>query len=491
MALFSRGSDKEKLLAKLLEKQWRSLDERREWLAQLGEQGDLKAPAYFKLLLAGDSDLKRFAIAGFAAIADNRTLDFLLTRLTSEKQGVWGPLIEALHALQSPTLPSRIERLFKSKRESHHLVAVELLAADQEWRGRLDLVKLALRCEEAPVRKRTMRLLRTGLDDALVLLLVRDQLRSDDELLRHGAIEALAGSPDLEIVGELFDLLPDEPPRLQDAIIRGLARSVRRGGEFADRVMELLMPLMAAEDDRIRNGAAKLLAVIPDKIRVMRRFMRWAKGIAFWLRDRAFSTVANVAENLGEAILDLLRDEELDVVVGATAMAASGNDPCVLPGLAELVIGDKFDWWVKINALEAVAKYEGRQPGVILHQALDQEELQPAAIACLAARKDSAALPKILGFLQDPKRSLRLAALRALHHYKDPGIVPHAEHVARTDLDQDCRIGALELLESVGSSGVAAAASVRNAVQRSHVETVAQSDLSMVNPDLNVPSRSE
>jgi len=485
MALFSRGSDKEKLLTKLLEKQWRSLDERREWLAQLGEQGDLKAPVYLKLLLAGDSDLKRFAIDGFARISDSRTLDLLLNKLTGEKQAAWAPLIEALHALESPALPSRIERLLKSKRASHHLVAVELLTSDHEWRSRLDLVKLALRCEEAPARKRAMRLVQTGLDDPSILYMVRELLHSDDEILRHGAIEALAGNPDLEIVEELFDLLPDEPPRLQEAIIRGLARSVRSGGEFADRVMELLMPLTAAEDDRIRNGAAKLLAAVPDKIRVMRKFMRWTKGIAFWLRDRAFSTVAQVADNLGEAILDLLGDQDLDVVVGATAMAAGCKDPRVVPGLAELVIGDRFDWWVKINALEAIAKYEGRQPSVILHQALEQEDLKPAAIACLAARKDPAALPKIFGFLQDPKRSLRLTALLALQHYEDPDVVPHVEHVARQDRDQDCRLRALELLESLGPRGVAAAASVRDAVQQGHVATAARSDLSMVNPELN------
>lgn len=485
MALFGRGNDKEKLLEKIAQRAWSSPAEKREWIDLLRQAGALKAPEYVALLLLGDPECKQFAIEGITALGDTRTLDYLLGKLGSTPASKWSPLIIAIHGLHSSALPSRVEKMLSARRPEHRIAAAEVLAADPRWHAQLSLVRRALKSEDPEVRRRVVKLLRLKVRDDAVHQLVRDQLHNPDDIVRHGAIEALANNPNLDVIEELFDLLPDEPTRIQDQIIRGLGRSIHGGGPFADQAIGLVLPLMAADNERIRMAAARLLASMPDKIAVMRRFMRWAKGIAFWLRDRAFHAVATVADNLGEAILDLLRDDDIDVVVGATAMASQCGDPCVVAGLSEIVCGTTHEWWVKINALEAAARFPGHEPNVILTLALEQEDLKPAAIACLGLRGDHKALPQIFPFLADPRRSVRLATLQAMTRIQAPEMVPQLDHVARTDTCNECRLRALELLDGLGPEGVAAAAAIRHAVQRANAAAAQAVELSMVNAELN------
>ena len=48
-------------------------------------------------------DLVAFARDGLVALGDNRTLDMLLTKIGTVKQGHWAPLIETAHAFGSPS----------------------------------------------------------------------------------------------------------------------------------------------------------------------------------------------------------------------------------------------------------------------------------------------------------------------------------------------------------------------------------------------------
>jgi HEAT repeat protein len=243
-------------------------------------------------------------------------------------------------------------------------------------------------------------------------------------------------------------------------MIRGLQKLVAQEGSFSENVLGRVMPLLAADDPQIREAAAQLLASSPDKLGVLRRFLQYAKGLAFWLRDRAFTAVSTVADDIVEAILTLLGDDDIDVVVGASVMAKNSRDPRLCDGLIGLLARD-HDWWVKIPALETLATFD--RPGVtdIIKSKLTDEDLRNCAIACLGLRAEPGTQATIVPFLTHERRGLRRAALGALENFRDPALIPPLERVARDDGDFECRLVALERLDGLGAEGVATAAALR------------------------------
>ena len=74
-------------------------------------------------------------------------------------------------------------------------------------------------------------------------------------------------------------------------------------------------------------------------------------------------------------------------------------------------------------------------------------------------------------------------ALTALEGVKDRTVLTTLERIARNDVDDECRIVALEMLDTMGPEGVAAAESVREAWRTAPKETVQGVELSMLNPE--------
>jgi HEAT repeat protein len=230
--------------------------------------------------------------------------------------------------------------------------------------------------------------------------------------------------------------------------------------EHLERVLECILPILAAEDKKLREAAAQLLTAMPDKLAVLRRFLQYAKGLAFWLRDRAFGAIASVADDIVEAILALLEDEDHDVVVGAIFMAGESRDARLFEGL-KLLLARGWDWWVKLPALELLARFPMREVTPILLDKLEDEDLRTAALAALGRRAEPATLARVLPFLGHERRGLRRTALAALEGFKDPAVIPPLVEFVQRDRDGECRLVALEILDGLGAEGVAAAAALR------------------------------
>ena len=488
MALFGGGElSPDAILKRLESRSFRNPTEKRELLERLKQVGELRADLLMRLLMGGDPELSRFAVERFEGVRDPRVLDQLLQALGEARGGRERPILAAILKLDSPRLSERIGQMLASKRANQRRAGLEVLSQLPDWADHLQHIKTALRDEETALRKRAVQLLRRAPEHSPAWRLLREQLRNPDAVVRHEAIEAAAQNPDPELVEDLFDMLPEEPARVREVVFRGLARLMRQGGSTADRIFERVLPLLAAEDEGMRKGAATLIASMPDKLQVLRRFMQYAKGLAFWLRDRSFSAVAAVARDLGEALLDLMRDNDTDIVAGAVVMAGKSRDPRLLAGLEEVLQRD-FDWWVKIPTLETVAGFQHPTVVMILLDALENEELRTAALGCLGKRGDPVALAAVTPFLTDPRRGTRIATISALPGFRDSAVIGPLEQVARDDPDHECRIRALETLEQFGPEGVSAAAAVREE-RRAVIEAGASSGrgpaLKMVNDDLN------
>ncbi len=484
MALFGRSEDRDALLKRIESKSYATVEEKRDLLRRLAGE-EVRQEVLLRLLLSDDADVARFAVEAFGRTRDPRAVDPLLGALGGLPRPRWRACIQALHALESPMLPDRLAQLLGAKRAEQRAMALEVLAAHPKAHEQLHLLKAALRDPDEKQRVRAVQILQGGLADAAVRHLLREQLSNSDDAVRHAAIVLLAQDPDPELIEDFFDLLPSEPARVQETMIRGLGRMLKGGGAIAERVLERMLPLLAADDERIRDAAAKLLAATPDKLALLRRFLQYAKGLAFWLRDRSFTAVARTSDDLTEAVRTLLADEDVDVVVGAAVMAQKCADPRLFEGLEGVVRRD-LDWWVKVPVLETLATFDDPRVRRVLLWALEEEELATAALACLGLRSEPPTMPDVLRFLGDERRGLRRAALQALRAFKDPVLVAALEQVARGDRDGDCRMLALEILEDYGAQGIAAAESIRLAWrQPASPGAPSPSTLTMLNPDLN------
>jgi len=349
-------------------------------------------------------------------------------------------------------------------------------------------VRVALRDHAPALRQRAAALLTSELGDDSIRLLVRDLMYDSDEAIRNLVIGAVARRPHEDFLEDFFDILPNVDSELQQTILRGLKSLLGRSGSISEEVLDRILPLLAAEDERIREAAAQLLATMPDKHHVLRRFCQYAKGIAFWLRDRAFAAVRAVATDLVDEILHLLADDDLDVVVGGIAMASECNDGKLIQGLSDLIRRDSLDWWVKVPAMERLVEF--KDPGVqdVLASRLEDQELRAAALSCLGIRGEASALPLILPYLEHARRSTRRAAIRALKAYgTDARVMAALEKTARHDEDYECKMAALDVLDTFGADGVALAAAVRGdavVIAKQDEATGQPVSLQMVNPEL-------
>jgi HEAT repeat protein len=460
MALFRRNDDLPTLLRRVEARDWKDIAEKKSLLDALAGHGDLRGDEYARLLGSSDTDVSRWALDRVAQSKGPRLVDELLDALPRTPQARWRPLVMALHRLPADALLARLDRMIEAKRPESRVAALEVVAGHPTPRHAIGLLKRALRDAEEAIRVRAVQVL--GLDARApeVRPILVELIGHQDEGVRHAAIEALARDPDASLIEPFFELLPNQPPRLQDLMLRGLKRMLGTATEHLDRALECILPILSAEDKKLREAAAQLLTAMPDKLCVLRRFLQYAKGLAFWLRDRAFGAIASVADDIVDAILSLLADEDVDVVVGAIFMAGESRDARLFEGLVGVLARD-WDWWVKIPALELLAKFPERGVTPILLERLEDAELRTAALAALGRRAEPGTLVHVLRFLAHERRGLRRTALAALEGFKDPAVIPPLLDFARRERDGECRLVALELLDGLGAEGVAAAASLR------------------------------
>jgi len=469
MALFGRGKDLDGLVKRIEARQYGGPGEKARLLEELALfDAEIKPELLVRFLVSRDRDLSGFALARIGGRRGGRVLDCLFQMLPKAPRARQRMLVDGIGRFGRELVEDRIGHLLRASRTELRACALDLLATDRSLaRAHLRSIREALRDDDDGLRKRAVELLgRLAADDHGVRELLREQLYATDPVVRFATIATLSARPHPDVIEDFFDLLPNEAPPQQNQILRGLRRLVTDTEGLSERVQDRVLPLLAAEDERIRKAAAQLLGSIPDQLYVLRRFFAYAKGIAFWLRDRAFSAVTAVADNTVEAILELLKDDDVDVVVGAVTMAGNSRDPRLFEGLAHLVERESLDWWVKIPAIEHLARIDHPQRYAVLLRALDDDELQCAALACLGGTGDPRAVEVVLTFLDSPRKRLRRAALTALEGLRDPQEFAPLERVARADEEHELRAIALERLEGLGAEGIAASEQIRTEAAR-------------------------
>jgi HEAT repeat protein len=409
----------------------------------------------------------------------------LFERLIKDMAGKPAAARQELARLIAETAPARIfahlGRMVRSDSPAEREAAVDLMTPFDRWQDLLPYLKVTIGDLNTGIRHRTARLMARGLDNPNIFLILRDLINDADAELRHVIIEAFARRPTPEIVEPFFERLFEEDAKEKSLILGALSQLARTQQEH---VAERILPMLGNEKGEIREIAARLLSEMPDRVSVLRAFLVHCRGLAFWLRDRSIQSIHKVSDSLVEPLMKLMRDEEEDIRVGAMMLAAGSRDRRLIPLIQGIFLG-KSEWWIRSMAADVLGKFPEEEVTQILLSRIQDPDLYYSIISLLGGREGPTSLRVLLDCLQDPKRGVRLAALGALQAGNSPEVLSAVLRVAEKDADPYVRERAEEVLSRLGEMGQSMAEKIARKRQAGAREAVLESDLQMVNEDLN------
>lgn len=270
--------------------------------------------------------------------------------------------------------------------------------------------------------------------------------RDEDQRVREGALQVLAAEATEEALPEIIAALPEVGYGVQQHLIAGISKVARRRGvELADRIL----PLMASGEAATRTAVLKILLQMPDRRELVKRYLKFSRTLAGWVRDRALESMREFGDDLVEPAIELLADPDESVRSAAVLVASSFEDPRVVP--ATLALLEDPDWWVRITAAESLGRIGDPRAVNALCEVLEEPETRWAAVEALGRIADPRALPALARLLKDPATEVRIEVLLALQSFRHPKILEVLTHVAANDPDRVVRARALEVAEAVAA----------------------------------------
>jgi len=252
------------------------------------------------------------------------------------------------------------------------------------------------------------------------------RLSNDADIeVRSLSLRVLADSAPEAAVDHIVDGLPRVDYATQQHLIGALSSVARnRGVDFIDR----LLPLMASGEAGIRSAVIKILLEMDDRHELVKRYLRFSTKLAGWARDRALDSMKDFGDDLVEPTIELLTDADEEVRALALVVAASFDDPRVIPATIGLLTDD--DWWLRVSAADTLGRFKDPQAVDALIATLDDAEARWAAVEALGRIGDSRSLPALAKLFNDPAPEIRIEALLALRNFDHPKILEAVHKVA-------------------------------------------------------------
>lgn len=445
MALFGKDESFSALVARARETPPASAAELAALLEHIAGHPGCRPSAMAWLLGHPDARIRAFGVAWLVPRIDARVVEALLR----EQVGKPAPVRDDIaRVIVRADLHNRVEaaigQMMHASAVEQREAALSLIAALPEWQKQLRHLKVALQDPVPALRQTAVRILCRDGENRAIHLLLLDLLRDDDPVIRRQVIAALAESPHPDVVEPFLERFSQEEPAEQALMIDTLKR-------LADnpeaRLAERLMPVLADEDDRVREAAVRLLSRMPNAAEILRSFLIYSRGLAFWLRDRAAASIMKISTDIVEPLSSLMQDPEEDVRIGAIVMASTCRDPRIVPRTLEIFLGSD-DWWVRSIAAEVLGHFPSPEVTRALKSRMDDPDLRSSVIAVLAKMCDCESAACLIRCLGDADRSTRMATLEALAPVKSEEIFAALQQVALRDPEPSLRDKAVFILES-------------------------------------------
>lgn len=447
MALFS--NDAKEALKRLANKEFVSPEVRDEMLATV-EAADLRARDVVWMLFRPDRALRDTASRLLQRVRDPETIPQFLNEMKAKPEPAVRAAVTSLFALGLPNLENDLGRVLappqKETKETREM---------QELARRVVLEAPASRAIEAlqwqlaasgPAEERVTflgRLSQLPIDERGVARW--QKLTQDSEaLVREKALEVLATKVATPSIALFVQHLPLVAYNTQQILIEALARaSATQPPEFADQ----LLPLVASGDAGTRTAVMKILLAMQNPSAVVKRYIRFTKSLAGFVRDRALESLRVFGSQLIEPVLELLHDPDDELRAAALAVASTFEDPRLVP--ATITLLKDSDWWIRIAAAETLGRLKDVRAVEPLVQALADPDAKWAAVEALGHIADPRALSALGRMLGDPQPNVRIEVMQALVHFNHPQVAEALKKIAMQDPERTVRMRALDVLDEL------------------------------------------
>jgi twitching motility protein PilT len=438
------------LLKRLANKEYASTEERDELLTRLGAADDLRARDIVWLVFRPDRALRDAGAAWLQRLRDPETLSCFLSEARGKPEPAFRAATGILFALGLPGLEAEIQKL--------------LAPPVKETKEALELQELARRLVlEAPPGKAIEQFLwqlASGAreDERLTFLSKLATLDPDERAITRW--QKLAGDSDPQIRDKALEVLAVRAPSTsiplfvqclpiagyatQQALIAALTRAAAtQSSDFADQ----LLPLVASGDAGTRTAVMKILMGMRDRSGVVKRYIRFTKTLAGFVRDRALESIRAFGDQVIEPTIELLSDPDEELRAAAIAVATIFEDPRLVP--ATIMLLNDPDWWIRIAAAETLGRLKDARAVEPLVAALADPDLRWAAVEALGHIADPRALSALGRTLGDPQANVRIEVMQALRSFRHPQVLQALAQVAVQDPERAVRMRALDILDEI------------------------------------------
>jgi twitching motility protein PilT len=450
MALFS--SDTKERLKRLANKEFGSVEERDEMLARLAEADDLRARDVMWMLFRPDRALRDGGAKVLQRLRDAETFAVFLGEAKGKPEPAFRAAVAMLFGLGLPSLESDLARFLapaaketKESRELQEMARRVLLEAPPSRSNETLLWQLA---SSAAAEERAVffgKLAQFPFDD-------RAQTRwqklaqENDPLVREKALEVLAQRAPMANIPLFVEHLPRASYHVQQLLIDVLTRaSASQPPEFADQ----LLPLVASGDAGTRTAVMKILLGMQNPAEVVKRYIRFTKTLAGFVRDRALESIRVFGNQLIEPTIELLSDPDDELRGAAIAVATTFEDRRLVPATVGLL--QDPDWWIRIAAAETLGRLKDPRAVEALVAALADPDVKWAAVEALGHIADPRALNALGRMLGDPQPNVRIEVMQALKNFNHPQVAQALTKIATHDPERSVRMRALDILEEMAT----------------------------------------
>lgn len=450
MALPYFQSDTKEIVKKLANKGFSTPEERDELLAKLATLDGVKARDVAWMLFRPDRAMRDTGIKILQKLKDPETVDLFVAECKNKPEAAVRAASGILFTLGVPSVESRLAGLISAP-DKDTQDSVRKIVLEAPHSNALEPVFWQLALNGRPEERAAFLARLSGTPIDAKSFPRWEKLAKDlEKSVRERALEILATKAP-EISAALFvDQLAQVGYSTQQQLVAALSKAAAtQGPEFAVK----LLPLIASGDAATRSAVLKILLGMPNRREVIKHYVVFARTLAGFARDRALESMKAFDSDLLEPMLELLADPDHEVRGSALAVAASFDDPRVVPATIPLL--KDSDWWIRINAVETLGRLKSTLAVAPIIELLTDLDVRWSAVEALGRIADPRALSPLAKLLGDESPDVRIEVIQALKNFDHPQVIEVLRKVATTDASRAVRTRALDMVEEVAARGKA------------------------------------
>ena len=340
MALFRRGTGgKADVLKRVLAKDWKTKDEQRELLNQLGAFRDLRADELVPLLTTSDATVRAFAEYQLRERLEPKSIGAIIDELPKKTSRTQSHILHMLIRAKPDLAIPHVQRIVQEAVNKDLAIrAMEALSQLPAHQISSEFVR-SLGHKRPEIRH--LALVKVGeskelMADAAVQSAVAGMADDEEEKIRLRVLEMVSRVNPGDGVRLCLERLKDPSPAVQQQAVRVMGETLERLDSSSDAEDQLLA-LLTDGSEAIRTGVIEIIMKRPDKDRILRKLLVFCTSLMGWVRDRTLDTLRNYSKEITDSVIRLMGDPDEDVRSMALTVGATLESAAATPHIIKLL----------------------------------------------------------------------------------------------------------------------------------------------------------